>query len=109
MSDQERRHIEQMRALAEIGASLCTYLPGAGNADEWPLARCDCKFLPTGHNLRIAMNGYMSGEQTGCCELRVAWLALDTLRERTYESETHSGDVDEKDAALADILKRAVH
>jgi hypothetical protein len=74
--------IEQMRALAEIGSSLCCYLPGAGNPDEWPHARCDCKYLPVGHELGRTLSG---SEQTGCCEVRAAWLALDTLRERADE------------------------
>lgn len=71
--------VEQMRALAHIGASLCTYLPGAGNPDEWPHARCDCKFIP---GFVGAATQLMTSEQTGCCELRAAWQALDTLRER---------------------------
>jgi hypothetical protein len=39
-------YIEQMNQLAEVGAALCCYLPGSGNPDEWPTARCDCKCLP---------------------------------------------------------------
>lgn len=74
--------IEQMRAVAEIGSSLCCYMPGAGNPDEWPHARCDCKYIP---GFVGAAKVLMTSEQTGCAEMRAAWWALDTLRERADE------------------------
>ena len=84
MSDQAF-YIEQMNRLAEVGAALCCYAPGSGNPDEWPTARCDCKRLPDLFSVLrgeyIQLGGFR-GEQTGCCEVREAWRAMDTLRER---------------------------
>lgn len=77
-------YIEQMNKLAEVGAALCCYAPGAGNPDEWPTARCDCKALPGLFSvLRSEIQlGSFKGEMTGCCEVRQAWRAMDTLREQ---------------------------
>lgn len=76
---------EQMRQLADIGASLCAYLPGAGHPDEWPTARCDCKFAARDINALIKFGAGVGGgstEVTGCAEVRQAWRVLAMLQER---------------------------
>lgn len=45
--------------VAEIGSTLCAYMPGHGNPELWPTSRCDCKYGATG-----------IGEQNGCAEAR---------------------------------------
>lgn len=80
-----QHYIEQMNRLAEVGAALCTYMPGAGNPEAWAESRCDCKRLPDlYHVLRreYIELGSLTGEMTGCVEVREAWRAMDTLREQ---------------------------
>ena len=72
------RYDEQLRKLAEVGASLCLYLPGAGDPERWPLSRCDCKYLPVGFDMVDGI--YIGREQTGCCEVRHAYRALAALK-----------------------------
>lgn len=75
-------HTEQMRKLAEVGAALCCYAPGAGNPEAWPTSRCDCKFLPALFSVlkeEYHQLGSFKDEMTGCCEVRQAWLALKAL------------------------------
>jgi hypothetical protein len=73
MSDQIQASTERelLRLLAEEGAARCCYMPGAGNPEAWPTARCDCKYLP------MILGGMAmqsrTGEQTGCCEIRAAY------------------------------------
>jgi hypothetical protein len=79
----------QLQRLAEVGASLCCYMPGSGNPTAWPTARCDCKFLPADLLALVAVGAEIrdvSGEQTGCCEVRQAWRVLAMLRERSHTS-----------------------
>ena len=77
-------YIEQMNKLAEVGAALCCYAPGSGNPDEWPTARCDCKTLPGLFSVLRTEHIQLgsTSEMTGCCEVRQAWRAMDTLREQ---------------------------
>lgn len=74
---------EQLQKLAEVGASLCTYLPGAGDPEMWPSARCDCKYLPVGFDMVDGI--FIGGEQTGCCEVRHAYRALVALRDQAHD------------------------
>jgi hypothetical protein len=78
-------YIEQMQKLAEVGAALCCYLPGAGDPEAWPESRCDCKRLPDLASIlrhEYIQLGAFTSEKTGCCEVREAWRALDGLREQ---------------------------
>lgn len=61
----------ELRKLAEVGAALCAYMPGAGNPDEWPASMCDCKFA--GDLYHAPRPG---SEVTGCAEVRRAYLVL---------------------------------
>lgn len=75
---------EQLTKLAEVGAALCTYLPGAGHPDEWPEARCDCKYLPELSSVlwrEYSELGSFTSETTGCCEVRSTYLTLKALRD----------------------------
>lgn len=59
-----------VQKVAEVGAALCCYAPGAGNPDAWPTSRCDCKFGGSGR-----------GEQTGCAEARrIYWMLTEPDR-----------------------------
>jgi hypothetical protein len=55
-----------LRKVAEVGAALCAYAPGAGDPDLWPSSRCDCKFGATG--------GFT--EANGCAEARSIYRML---------------------------------
>lgn len=69
------RHKRLLADLAAEGASRCCYLPGAGNPELWPASRCDCKFIP---GFAGAAKALLTGEHTGCCEMRAAyWLLHD--------------------------------
>jgi len=73
----------EMRKLAEVGAALCTYMPGSGDPDEWPTARCDCKRLPDLYHVLVreyTQLGSFTTEMTGCVEVRQAYRALDAIR-----------------------------
>ena len=88
-------YIEQMKRLAEVGAALCCYAPGAGNPDLWPESRCDCKMLPGLFSVlrrEYIQLGAFTSEQTGCVEVRQAWRAIDTLREQA-EAIARAADV----------------
>jgi hypothetical protein len=50
-----------LRAIAEVGALVCCYLPGYGDPEKWPESRCDCKY---------GTGPMPDGEATGCPELR---------------------------------------
>ena len=83
---------EQMGQVAEIGASLCAYLPGSGNPEAWPTAHCDCKFFARDLATLAAYGAGLPGgpsmsEQTGCAEMRQAWRVLAMLKERCCNDE----------------------
>ena len=78
---------EQLRQLAEVGASLCCYAPGAGNPERWPTATCDCKFMSQDLAVLAAFGAGLpsaspTSEITGCAEVRQAWRVVAMLRER---------------------------
>lgn len=70
MSAAELRRTRLLADLAAEGAARCCYMPGAANPAVWPNAGCDCKFIsPTGPPRGMS-------EQTGCCEMRMAYRVL---------------------------------
>lgn len=78
-------YTEQMQQLAEIGAALCVYMPGANDPEKWPTARCDCKFASKHMPVLAALGAGLPGstsEITGCAEVRQAWRVLAMLKER---------------------------
>lgn len=69
MSAERRERL--LADLAAEGASRCCYMPGAGNPEAWPSARCDCKYSWPSLGSLLG-----STEQTGCCEMRAAYRVL---------------------------------
>lgn len=60
-----------LEGLAEVGARLCCYAPGAGNPEKWAESTCDCKTMgPCGQSLAT------TSEMTGCAEVRAAYRAV---------------------------------
>ena len=77
MSAPPTRRESLLSALAVEGASRCCYMPGAGNPEAWPTARCDCKYVVRfiGPAAPPAEK-YVTSEMTGCCEIRAAYRLL---------------------------------
>jgi hypothetical protein len=72
MNDQTKlgqsERAEVMADLARIGASVCGY---HWKPETWAKGPCDCKYLGP-----VGARGGPSSEQTGCCEIRLAYNVL---------------------------------
>ena len=65
----------QARLLADLaseGSARCCY---AHDSAQWPNSICDCKYVTYFTNER-GEKLPLSGEQTGCCEIRAAYRML---------------------------------
>ncbi len=82
--------------IAVLGARLCGY--SSGDPEQWITGRCDCKYLGERGVASFAQTGHETSEQTGCCELRDAYRALNyvgvgqwgEMEERAYVEWTRS-------------------